>query len=142
MGETKIIFIDTEKYGKDKSLALATEKFYNLGEKILILTSSKERGEFLDDFLWTFKQQSFLPHTFSEEIVKDEPIVITIAEKNLNGANVLILDAPVSTDFMKEFSYVVDFADRTTSSSLQESRKRFKKYKDTGLHVSYENNFI
>ena len=142
MGETKVIFIDTGKYGKDKSVALAVEKFYNMGEKVLIITSSRERGEFLDDFLWTFKQQSFLPHTFAEEVVKDEPIVITMIEKNLNGASVLILDAPASLDFMREFSYVVDFADRTTNETLQESRKRFKNYRESGLSVNYDNNFI
>ncbi len=142
MGETKVIFIDTQNYGKDKSIALATEKFYNLGERVLILTSSRERGEFLDDYLWTFKQQSFLPHTFTESETEEEPIVITLVEKNLNGATVLILDTPASLDFIRTFPYVVDFADRTTQQTLQDSRKRFKLYKNSGLEVRYEESFI
>ena len=142
MGQKKIIFVDTQKFGKDKTLALLTEKLYNMGEKILILTSSRERGEALDDYLWTFKQQSFIPHIFSEEVTQDEPVVLTIREQNLNGASVLILDSPSSFDFIENFTWIFDFVERENETSLKQSRKRFKEYKERGLQVEYREDFI
>ena len=142
MGKGKIIFTETEGFGKDKALALAVERFYNLGSKIIILTSSKERGENLDEYLWTFKQQSFIPHIYSEEIVREEPVVITVVEKNLNGASILMLDTPSSYDFMREFEWVMDFVDRTNDQTLSNSRKRFKEYKDAGFDVEYKKHLL
>ena len=142
MGKEKVIFAETEEIGKDKALALTVEKFYNLGSKIIILTSSKERGENLDEYLWTFKQQSFIPHIYSEEIVNEEPVVITVAEKNLNGASVLILDTPSSHDFMREFDWVIDFVDRSSDQALRESRARFKEYKEAGFDVEYKKDLL
>ncbi len=141
MGKTKIIFVDTRDYGKDKTLALSVEKFYNMGEKVLILTDSQERGEQLDDLLWTFKQQSFIPHTYAEDVVQDEPVVITILERNLNGSDVLVLDVPASEDFISQFEWVVDFVDRSSDETLQESRRRFREYRKK-FEVEYREKFV
>ena len=141
MGKKKIVFIETKELGKDKTLAMVVEKYYNLDKKVLILTSSMERGEFLDQYLWTFKQLSFVPHVFIKErdsYFNDEPIVITLFEDNVINAEILILDRVASHDFKSKFSLIIDFVDRTSNLTLEDSRKRYKEYKnDYKFEVKY-----
>ena len=136
MGKKKVIFVETKDVGKDKAIAQVVEKYYNFNEKIILLTYSEERGNFLDGYLWTFKQLSFIPHIFINEtgtVVKDEEVVITVFEDNIIDAGVLVLDRPASADFMKRFNIIIDFVDRTNNETLQESRSRYKEYKKSGI---------
>jgi len=140
MGKKKIVFIETKELGKEKTLAENTEKYYSMGEKVIILTSSAERGEFFDNYLWTFKQLSFIPHVFVNEVaqkINDEPVIITLFEDNIINAGVLILDRPASEDFIKQFQVIIDFVDRTNEQTLKDSRKRYKEYNRDLFEIIY-----
>ena len=50
------------------------EKAYRQGERLLILTENEHASKKLDDMLWTFRDDSFVPHTIDEH---STPITIS-----------------------------------------------------------------
>ncbi len=49
------------------------DKVYRLGHKIYIHTAGEDQAKLLDDKLWTFREDSFLPHTIVRTSVDAEP---------------------------------------------------------------------
>lgn len=46
------------------------EKYYTEGKRVLIFLEDKNKSSALDEYLWTFKQASFIPHAiFAKYIV-------------------------------------------------------------------------
>ena len=70
-------------------LPLLLEKSLERGWRAVVETSSRERASALDAMLWTFRDDSFLPHGISGEATDpDQPVLITTDEANANGAQV------------------------------------------------------
>ena len=46
-----------------KDSAILIENLFKRGIKVLILCPDHEVTSFFDDFLWSFKNESFIPHT-------------------------------------------------------------------------------
>ena len=67
----------------------------------MVQASSEERVDALDAHLWTYRDDNFLPHgTSRESEAAMQPILLTIADDNPNGATVrfLIDGAPMPAD--------------------------------------------
>lgn len=43
------------------------EKAYAKGHKVYVLCNNKQDAELLDELLWTFKEDSFIPHNLQGE---------------------------------------------------------------------------
>ena len=73
----------------ERVLPLLLEKSLERGWRAVVETSSRERASALDAMLWTFRDDSFLPHSVSGEATDpDQPVLITTGEANTNGAQV------------------------------------------------------
>src|SRR4051812_8836482 len=60
--------------------------------RVVIQVTTEERLSALDDFLWTFTDESFLPHgTDREAHAADQPVLIMMGEGNPNGASIRFL---------------------------------------------------
>jgi DNA polymerase-3 subunit chi len=54
-----------------------------------VQTGSEERADALDAHLWTYRDDSFLPHgTWRESDVATQPIILAMDDGNPNNANV------------------------------------------------------
>lgn len=136
----KCIFIDTQSKDKDKIIFNIVENNYKNGKKTVIFTADEERANYIDRFLWVFKQESFIPHKifkYKEEETL-ESVAIVLEEFNPIDADKVILDAPASLDFVKNFQEVYDFVDYSSKTALQESRMRFKNFRDSGFVMQYQ----
>lgn len=91
------------------------EKLFLEGKRIQILGPSDEALKFIDELLWTYKPESFLPHMVAGTPSK-EVVVLSKSSANLNNADVLInlLPSLPPTDFFKAFSMVYELLDETT----------------------------
>jgi len=57
-----------------------------------VQSTSEERAEALDAHLWTYRDDSFLPHaTWRAGDAQDQPIILAVEEGNPNRANVRFL---------------------------------------------------
>ena len=62
------------------------------GWRALVKIGSPERLSALDDHLWAFSDDSFLPHgTDAEGDAAEQPILLTTGDANPNGAAILFL---------------------------------------------------
>jgi DNA polymerase-3 subunit chi len=86
---TEILFYHLETQPLERVLPLLLEKSLERGWRAVVETSSRERAEALDAMLWTFRDDSFLPHGIAGEPTDpDQPVLIAIGEDDPNAANV------------------------------------------------------
>ena len=133
---TRVLFARQERPEKARLLCSLVEDCFRERERILVFLQDEQQAMAMDRFLWTWDKGAFLPHAYNSGAVEcvDEPIVITCKEENPNGASVLIMGIPCSIDFIGRFDLAIDLAEVYDETLLQESRQRFKHYRDNGFH--------
>ena len=98
---TEAVFYHLQGQPIDKVLPALLEKSLERGWRVIVQASSEERIEALDAHLWTFRDDSFLPHgTYKDSSAKEQPVLLTVNGDNPNGAAVrFLLDgAPLPRD--------------------------------------------
>ena len=122
---------------QDNSRALLAcrlaDKAYSLGHTVYILTASEAQAAALDDLLWTFRQDSFIPHErYPLTGEESSPVLIGIASPTEVNAQVLINFTFTLPDGFERFERVVELVDQQPEV-LAKSRERFKQYRERGL---------
>lgn len=86
---TEILFYHLEAQPLERVLPVLLERSLERGWRAVVETSSRARAEALDTLLWTFRDDSFVPHGIAGEPTDpDQPVLITMDESNANAANV------------------------------------------------------
>jgi DNA polymerase-3 subunit chi len=86
---TEILFYHLETQPLERVLPVLVEKSLERGWRVVVETTSRERAEVLDANLWSYRDDSFLPHGIAGEPTDaDQPVLIAIDGGNANGANV------------------------------------------------------
>ncbi|MEQ1900293.1 MAG: DNA polymerase III subunit chi [Devosia sp.] len=86
---TEILFYHLESQPLERVLPQLLEKTLERGWKAVVETSSGERASALDALLWTYRDDSFLPHSIAgDETDPDQPVLIATDDVNANRANV------------------------------------------------------
>ena len=97
----EILFYHLQRQPLEAVLPILLQKSVERGWRALVRATTPERVQALDDHLWTFADDSFLPHgTDREPDPAGQPILLTIQDGNPNGAAILFLveGAPLPTD--------------------------------------------
>lgn len=128
-------FVPLKSPERARVLCDLAEEFYLRGERVAIVVHDDNQGVSLDQYMWVWKKGSFLPHVYDSGSVEsfDEPVVILTHEDNPNGARVLIQGRPCSMEFISQFRHVIDFAELFDETLRQNSRERFRKFREMGL---------
>jgi DNA polymerase-3 subunit chi len=86
---SEILFYHLEAQPLERALPLLLEKTLERGWRAVIETSSRERADALDAMLWTFRDDSFLPHGIAGDTTDpDQPVLIAADAGNANAATV------------------------------------------------------
>ncbi len=86
---TEILFYHLETQPLERVLPQLLEKTLERGWRAVVETSSSERAAALDAMLWTYRDDSFLPHAMAgDETDHDQPVLIATGDGNANAANV------------------------------------------------------
>jgi len=89
---TEVLFYHLQNMTVENVLPPLLEKSLERGWRVVVQSTSPERADALDAHLWTYRDDSFLPHaTWRVNDVADQPIVLAIEPDNPNGANVRFL---------------------------------------------------
>ncbi len=106
------------------------EKAWQLGNKIHIHTMVQKDSKKIDELLWTFKDNSFVPHQIVEN--KDHlPISISYGEKFIKSKDLLINLCDQIPDFSSSFPRIAELV-ISEKACKQKSRERYKIYKEQG----------
>ena len=87
---TETLFYHLERRALEEILPGLIEKSLQRGWRAVVRTDSSERSDSIDTLLWTYDDQSFLPHAQSSDgDSARQPVLITVEDENPNGAQVL-----------------------------------------------------
>lgn len=132
---TRIEFVKLQRPERARVLCELAEEFYLSGQRVVVVVQDDNQAMTLDQFMWSWKKGAFVPHAHRSGAVEchDEPVVIVAGEENPNGAAVLVMGVPCSLDFLRHFRHVIDFAETFDDTHREESRARFRSYREHGF---------
>ena len=143
MSQTHLYFIETRSNEQRHLLCHLVDFLYENGKRIQILADSTMAAQHLDGLLWTFSQESFIPHRVLPSNVTGavpEPVVITVGEKVREGYPVLVCDGTTRPEFIKWFPCAIHFVLMDDPDRRQGSRLLWQTTRDQGFqvhHVAY-----
>ncbi|KAK0364823.1 MULTISPECIES: DNA polymerase III subunit chi [Brevundimonas] len=137
-GKPEIWFYHLERSSLYQVLPTLLEKTLERGWRALIKSSHAHRLDELDERLWTFDEESFLPHGRADQPHADrQPVLLSESGENLNGAQALFIvdDAELgATEGIERCFIIFDGRDET---ALQQARARWKTLKTDGANLAY-----
>ena len=136
---TEVLFYHLQRQPIERVLPTLLEKSIERGWRVVVQAASEERVDALDAHLWTYRDDSFLPHaTWREAQPQEQTILLTVQDDNPNGANVrfLIDGAPVPSD-AATYQRVVLLFDGDDPDAVEAARTRWSEAKGQGFDVTY-----
>jgi DNA polymerase-3 subunit chi len=136
---TEVLFYHLQDQPIEKVLPGLLERSLSRGWRVVVQASSDERVDALDAHLWTFSDDSFLPHGTDRQPNQDEqPILLTAHDHNPNRATVrfLIDGAPLPPD-AASYQRLVLLFDGDDPNAVAAARERWAAAKTQGLDVTY-----
>lgn len=118
---------------------LACEKIaeiWQANKRILVACQDQQQAERIDEYLWQFDTDHFVPHNLAGEGMKGgSPVEICWPQKRSNGnRHVLINLQEQFPEFAAVYSDIVDFV--PVDERLKElARTRYKLYKEAGFNL-------
>lgn len=136
---TEIFFYHLKGQTPEQVLPALLQKSLERGWRVVVQASSEERVEALDAHLWTWRDDSFLPHgTWRDPEASEQPIVLTANEENPNRATVrfLVDGASLSPD-SAGYERIVLLFNGDDPEALDAARTRWSEAKAAGAEVTY-----
>ena len=116
-----------------------TEKAWRLGNKVQVRTNNEEETRQLDDLMWTYSDESFLPHARQDEKTDaaDIPAPIILGhEANNTPCDLLINLASSSPEQLEQYPRIAEILNENETIK-QLGRERYSKYKQNGCAVQH-----
>ena len=88
----EILFYHLQGQKLEAVLPPLLEKSLARGWRVVVQGGTEERIEALDAYLWTYRDDGFLPHgTWREQDAAMQPVLLTVNDGNANAAQVRFL---------------------------------------------------
>ena len=93
--------------------------------------------EYINSFLWSFNDESFLPHGSKKDgFAEEQPIWISSDSNNSNHAEFLFL-IDGAEDNVSQYNRVFNIFNGNSEEALIQARRLWKEYKNAGYEVYY-----
>jgi DNA polymerase III subunit chi len=138
---TETLFYHLERRSLEEILPGLVEKSLARGWRATIKTDSSERSDALDSLLWTYDDQSFLPHAqLGDGEAAAQPVLISVEEGNPNAAQIVFYVGgalPSDWNTLSDLARVVLLFDGRDAGALASARAAWKEARDAGHDVTY-----
>jgi DNA polymerase-3 subunit chi len=135
---TEVLFYHLTRQPLDKVLPGLLEKTLERGWRAVVQAGSGERVDALDALLWTYADDSFLPHGTARDGMPDQqPIFLTVKDENPNGATVRFLVDGAEAPDLAGYTRAVYIFDGRDDAALAQARAEWKRIKGAGHAVTY-----
>lgn len=139
---TEIWFYHLQRRSLDDVLPGLLERALQRGWRAVVQGASEERIAALDEHLWTYSDESFLPHATNREGDPDmQPVFLTTGAENPNGAAVRFLIEGVEIapilDRHDPYERLMLLFDGNDPDALAAARAQWSALKARGLPLSY-----
>ncbi|KTD65061.1 DNA polymerase III subunit chi [Legionella shakespearei] len=115
------------------------EKAYYKGHRIFVFCTDQHQAEYIDELLWTFRDDSFVPHNLQGEGPEPPPPIQIGYDKEPRGFNDILLNFSATIPpFYSKFKRVIELvANDETEKEL--SRAHYKEYRAKGCELHTHN---
>ena len=135
---TEVWFYHLERTSLEQALPELLEKTLQKGWKALVRLREADRLQRLDSWLWTYRDESFLPHAPDDEVgAERQPILLTMGFENANNADALFLVDGAEPGELAGYVRCVVLFDGADEAQLAVARAQWSAVKATGVSVSY-----
>jgi len=128
----RIDFYHLSKSSLDEALPKLASKAYESGKRIKIKVGGELRVDFLSSLLWTFDEESFLPHGVKKDGFADmQPIYLSSDDENPNGATLLFAvdGADINLENTQGFERILYIFDSNNENELSKARTTWLAFK-------------
>jgi DNA polymerase-3 subunit chi len=136
---TEILFYHLQRQPLERVLPQLLERSVERGWKVVVQAASDERVDALDAHLWTYRDDNFLAHgTAREADLAAQPILLTTADHNPNGATVrFLIDGVAMPADAETYDRIVLLFDGEDEDAVAAARTRWNEAKAQGFAVTY-----
>jgi DNA polymerase-3 subunit chi len=111
-------------------------KAWQKGHRVFMHTNSDAESRHIDRLLWTFRQDSFIPHSLIADADTElNPILIDHSGNTGDEHDVLINLAADVPQFFSQFHRVAEFIDHDVETK-KSGRSRYSFYRDRGYQLT------
>ena len=134
----EVWFYHLERTTLDQALPELLGKTLAKGWKAVVRACEPERIEHLDNWLWTYRDDSFLAHGLAGEPNGDrQPVVLTIADDNPSGAEALFLIDGAEAGALDGYRRCILLFDGRDEAATVSARRQWSAFKASGLAATY-----
>jgi DNA polymerase-3 subunit chi len=132
-----VLFYHLEQRPLESVLPALLEKVLERGWRAVIEVGSVERAKALDTSLWTYRDDSFLPHGLAGDTLDaEQPVLLTTATDNPNGASVRFFTDRAVPQSAEGYERIVYLFSGHDPDAVSEARTAWKALQD-GNAVTY-----
>jgi len=134
-----MLFYHLQRQPLEKVLPSLVEKSLARGWRVVVQAASEERVEALDAHLWTYREDSFLPHgTDREPQPASQPVLLTTRDHNPNAAEVrFLIDGVAVPADAASYQRIVLLFDGEDPDAVAAARARWSEAKAQGVAATY-----
>jgi DNA polymerase-3 subunit chi len=136
---TEMLFYHLHRQPSEEVLPALIEKSLERGWRVVVQASSEERVDAIDALLWTWRDDSFLPHgTYREPTAAVQPVLLTVRDDNPNDATVrFLIDRAAVPEDAGRYQRVVVLFDGADEDAVAEARAHWQAAKARGFDATY-----
>jgi DNA polymerase-3 subunit chi len=138
---TEIRFYHAQHSSLEQVLPGILGKALSGGRRIVVRFADKALIEPMNEHLWVYNPDSFLPHGSAKDgHAALQPVWLTDKDENPNSADVLVTVRGAANDLppnLADFTLCCDMIDGRLDDEVNAARTRWKAYKDAGYEVTY-----
>ncbi|GLK77120.1 DNA polymerase III subunit chi [Methylopila jiangsuensis] len=133
---TEILFYHLTSQPLARALPALLEKCLERKWKVVVQATGDERVAALDAALWTYADDSFLPHGAGQDGA-DEPVWLTATDQNPNAAAVRVLVDGAPPPALEGYQRALVLFDGADPDALEAARAQWKALKAAGHDLTY-----
>jgi DNA polymerase III subunit chi len=134
----EVLFYHLQGQRLEQALPQLLERTLGRGWKAVVRASSPERLKALDDHLWTYAEESFLPHGLEDDAQAAAfPIVLTLRDARLNDADCLFAVDGADLPASEGWTRAVLIFDGADEDALSRARVQWRDVQARGLAATY-----
>ena len=122
------LFYHLTAHPLERALPTLLERTLDKGWRAVVRASSPERVEALDAVLWTYRDESFLPHgTMTTPNPENQPVYLTTGDEIPNAADVLFIVDGADTDSFTTATRTIVMFDGADEEAVAFARTQWKR---------------
>lgn len=134
----RVDFYHLQKWPLERALPELLERVQANGLRAVVVAASAERVRHIDALLWSYREDSWLPHGCEGAgHAAAQPVWITDRAENPNDASVLVITDGAEVLSVDGFDRCLDIFDGSLPDHVEAARRRWVLARDAGHELRY-----